>query len=58
MKRLKDYGDILTVKDVQEYMGVGKNTVYELLRKGYLKHKKIGGKYLISKNSVRAFINT
>ena len=57
MKRLKDYGDIMTVKDVQDFLGIGKNTVYDLLHNGVLKYKKIGGKYLITKRSVIEFIN-
>lgn len=57
MKRLRDYGDIMTVKEVQEFLGIGKNAVYDLLRKGFLKHKKVGGKYLIAKSSVKSFIN-
>lgn len=58
MKRLSDYGDIMTVHDVQEFLGVGKNTVYDLLHKGKLRHKKIGSKYIIPKSSVKEFLNT
>lgn len=56
MKKLSEYGDILTVKEVQELLGIGKNSVYDLIKNGYLKHKKVGGKYLIPKSSVKNFI--
>lgn len=34
MKKLSDYGDVLSVKDVQEILGIGRNAVYGLLKDG------------------------
>lgn len=58
MKRLKDYGDVLSVKDVQEILGIGRNAVYLMLKKGTLKSKRIGVKYIIPKRSVQAYLNS
>ena len=58
MKRLKDYGDVLTVKEIQEILGIGRNAVYELLKNGTLKSKKIGTKYIIPKRSIQTYLDS
>ena len=40
-----------TVKEIQEMLGVGRVTVYELLKLGDLRYVIVGGKYLVSKKS-------
>ena len=40
---LEQYHDIMTVYDVAEALYIGKNRVYELLKKGELKGFRIGG---------------
>ena len=40
-----------TVKEIQEMLGVGRVTVYELLKQGELRYVIVGGKYLVSKKS-------
>lgn len=58
MNKLKDYGDVLSVKDVQEILGIGRNAVYIMLKNGTLKSKKIGTKYIIPKRSVQTYLNS
>lgn len=58
MKMLKDYGDVLSVKDVQDILGIGRNAVYEMLKSGTLKSKRIGTKYIIPKRSVQTYLNS
>jgi len=58
MQRLNDYGDVLTVKDVQKILGIGRNAVYTMLKNGTLKSKRIGIKYIIPKRSVRTYLNS
>ena len=36
-KRLEEYGDILTVDDVHDILGIGYSKTYELLRTGAIK---------------------
>lgn len=57
MQRLNDYGDVLTVKDVQKILGIGRNAVYTMLKNGTLKSKRIGIKYIIPKKSVQTYLN-
>lgn len=47
---LKDYPDVLTPEEVMTILGIGKNSIYKLLRTGALKSIKIGKKYRIPKN--------
>lgn len=54
---LAEYGDVLTVEDVMEILGVGKNTTYELLRTGEIKCFRIKGKWKVPKQAVIAYIN-
>ena len=58
MQRLNDYGNVLTVKDVQKILGIGRNAVYTMLKNGTLKSKRIGIKYIIPKRSVRTYLNS
>ena len=50
-----NYPDIMTVYQVQEALGVGKNTVYRLLKDGEIKSLKIGNKYKVPKNCLVAY---
>lgn len=58
MQRLNDYGDVLTVKDVQKILGIGRNAVYTMLKNGTLKSKRIGIKYIIPKRIVQTYLNS
>ena len=40
-----------TVKEIQDMLGVGRVTVYDLLKQGELRYVTVGGKYLVSKKS-------
>lgn len=51
-----EYNDILTVDDVMEIMGIGKNTAYDLLRTGKIKCFRIRGKWKIPKQSIIDYI--
>ena len=58
MKKLSDYGEVLTVKDVQNISGIGKNAVYTMRKNGTLKSKRIGTKYIIPKRSIQTYLNS
>lgn len=58
MKKLCDYGEVLTVKDVQNILGIGRNAVYKILKNGTLKSKRIGTKYIIPKKSIQTYLNS
>ena len=47
---LKNYKEILTVKDLCEILGIGKNTAYNLLKSGEIRSVKIGKIYKIPKD--------
>lgn len=46
---LNKYPDVLTVAQVAEILGIGKNSAYKLVNKNVIGHKKIGRKTLIPK---------
>ena len=46
---LANYGDVLTIKDVQEILKTGKNTANKYLKTGIIKSLIVGGKYRIPK---------
>lgn len=50
---LDDYPDILTVREVMEILGLGKNKVYELLNQKILKGTQLGKIWRIPKPSVK-----
>ena len=53
---LKNYKDILTVKELCEILGIGKNTAYRLLKSGEIKSIRIGKVYKIPKESLIKYI--
>ena len=47
---------ILTVSEVAEYLGVGKNRVYELLNTGNLKGFRMGSTWKVSRLALENYI--
>lgn len=52
----EEYGDMLSIDDVMEMLGIGRNSVYELLNIGELKGFRIKGKWKITKRDVVEYI--
>ena len=50
------YPDVLTVDQVCDALSIGKNTVYQLLKKNQIKHIKVGKKFLVPKIFLIDFI--
>ena len=48
---LRKYDDILTITDLMDYLAVGKNTAYSLIREGKIKSFRIGRNYKIPKQA-------
>lgn len=44
---VQGFSVLLTVKEVQEILGVSRNTVYALIRSGELRAKTVGRQYRI-----------
>ena len=53
---LNKYKDILTVKDLCEILGIGKNTAYRLLKNGEIKSIRIGNKNKIPKEYLLEYL--
>ncbi len=53
---LSKYPDILTTKDLIKILSLHKNTIYKLLRSKEIPNKKIGKKYVISKENLIEYI--
>lgn len=54
---LEGYKDVLTVDDVKDILGIGKNKAYELVRSGKIESLEIGKKYRIPKVFLINYIN-
>lgn len=52
----KQFPDILTIDELIEALGVGRNTAYKIIRNKLIYSKKIGKQYLIPKISVIEYI--
>lgn len=55
---LRKYDDVLTIADLMDYLAVGKNTAYTLIREGKIKSFRIGRNYKIPKQSVIDYIHS
>ena len=53
-----EYPDILTIEDTLEILDIGRNTLYALLRTGYLKAFKLGVKWKIPKYAVEEHVRS
>lgn len=56
MKMFDNYPDIVTVEDVMVMIGIGKSSVYALLRSNQIRHVRVGRKYIIPKQSIMDFV--
>jgi len=52
----RDYPDVVTVKQVQKMLGVGRNTAYKLLTTSRIKSIKEGGRRIIPKRCVIEYV--
>ena len=52
----ESYSDIVSVNDIMCMLGIGKSSVYGLLKSNQIKHVRVGRKYIIPKQSVIDFI--
>lgn len=50
------YGQVLTIKEVMDYLKMGKNSVYELVQSGELACFKIGRVYRIPLKAVQEYL--
>ena len=55
-KKIEDYPDLLKVPEVSLLLGVSKKTVYNLLKSGQIKKKKVGRAYRIPKVYITEFL--
>ena len=54
---LRNYPDVLNVKQLCEAIGIGRNKAYELLNSNCIKHKRIGKNFCIPKKFVIKYLN-
>lgn len=49
---LDNYPDVMTAEQMRKALGIGRDLAYEGLKSGQIPHVRIGGKYLIYKQSL------
>jgi excisionase family DNA binding protein len=54
---LESYGDMLSVEDVMEILGVGKNATYELFRTKEIQAFRLKNRWKIPKQAIIDYIN-
>lgn len=54
---LKKYPDIMSVKDIQNILHIGRSKVYSMLQSGEIRSLRIGAKYRIPKAYLLDFLN-
>jgi len=52
----KEYPDVVSVSQLQEMLGIGRNTAYKLLSEQLIKAKKINRLYFIPKTNIIKFL--
>ena len=56
-RHIRGYPDLMTVKDIQDILHIGRSTAYKLLQSGELRTLRIGSIYRIPKAYLTDFIN-
>ena len=56
MKSLNDLPEVLTPRDLIEYLPVGRDKVYQALRSQAIRNIRLGQKIIIPKSSLRDFL--
>lgn len=52
----KDYNDVVTIKELQKMLRIGKNVSYKLIQENKINHFRINNKIFIPKQSVIDFL--
>lgn len=55
---LKNYKDVLTIKDLKEILGIGKNQTYNLINNGTIPHFRVGKNIKVSKANLIKFLQS
>lgn len=50
------YPDVVSVKEIQQMLRIGKNAVYQLLKDGAIKSIKVGKRYVVPKKYIIDFL--
>lgn len=56
VQRFEQLPDILTPKDLMDFLPIGRNAVYEILRAKKIRSVRIGQKFMIPKAALREFL--
>ena len=56
MRKLEDSPDVLTPEELREFLNIGRNKVYELLKNKDIKSIRIGSRYRIPKKFISEFL--
>ena len=57
MIMLDEYGDVLTIADLQDILSIGRNTAYSMIQNGIIPAVRVGRKkWRISKNTVIRYL--
>ena len=57
LELFKNYPDVVSVEQLSEMLHIGQVLAYRLVRNGDIKSRKVGRKYIITKQNVIDFIN-
>ena len=57
-RRYPDYPELLRPQDVAVILGIGRSSVYNLLRAGKIRHLRVGRKMLIPQAAIGEFLAT
>lgn len=50
--------ELMTIEDLRQYLGIGKNTAYDLVKKGRIRAFKAGRGWIVPRPAVEEFIES
>lgn len=55
-KSINQYADVISINELMEILGIGRNSAYRLLKEGTIKTLRVGTHYIIPKQSVILYL--
>ncbi len=56
VRTFEDLPDVLTPRDLRDFLPIGRNAVYEILRTERIRSVRVGQKFMIPKGALRDFL--
>lgn len=55
-KKLDDMPEVLSIKQLHDYLGIGIHQTYDLVHRGTIRSRRVGTRFLVPREAVREYL--